>query len=139
MATILLDTNVILDIWDRDPVWHAGSSQQMRKLSHIYELAINPIVYAELAPRFTDPATLNEKLADLGIVFENIPRDAAFFAGKAHLYYRSRGGAKSSVLADFFIGAHALALGCPVLTRDTRRYSTYFPEVRLIAPDPRLC
>jgi hypothetical protein len=64
----------------------------------------------------------------------NIPRQAAFLAGKAYQQYRRKGGTKGNVLPDFFIGAHAAVLACPILTRDTRRYTTYFPMVRLIAP-----
>jgi hypothetical protein len=41
----------------------------------------------------------------------------------------------TNVLVDFFIGAHAAVLDYPILTRDTRRYHSYFPTVRLIAPD----
>jgi predicted nucleic acid-binding protein len=48
--------------------------------------------------------------------------------------YRRQGGSKHNVLPDFLIGAHAQTLGCPLLTRDTRKYSTYFPAVPLIAP-----
>ena len=131
---ILLDANVILDIWDLDPVWHAWSSGQLRRLSILHELAINPIVYAEISARFATPTTLDERLADLELGVLDIPRKAAFLAGKAFVQYRRKGGAKGNVLADFFIGAHAAVMGCPLLTRDTRRYAAFFPTVRLIAP-----
>jgi hypothetical protein len=138
MTTILLDANVILDVWDPDPVWQAWSSSQMRSLSLLNELAINPIVYSEISVSFATPSALDDKLADLGVVVVDIPRHAAFLAGKAYAQYRRRGGTKTNVLPDFFIGAHAAVLGCPLLTRDTRRYAAYFPTVRLIAPSPNL-
>ncbi len=64
-----------------------------------------------------------------------IPGAALFLAGKAFVQDRRNRGTKSHVLADFFIGAHAAVSGLPVLTRDTRRYKTYFPAIRLLAPD----
>ncbi len=131
---ILLDANVILDIWDDDPVWYTWSSEQFRILSFVDELAINPIVYAEISARFATSVALDEKLADLGVIVIGIPRRAAFLAGKAYIVYRRQTGTKTNVLPDFFIGAHAAVLGCPLLTRDTRRYAAYFPSVRLIAP-----
>jgi hypothetical protein len=131
---ILIDANVILDVWDRDPVWYVWSRDQMRKLSTIHGLAINQIIYAEISARFGTSNSLDEKLDDLGVIVENLQRSAAFLAGKAYLQYRSQGGTKGNVLPDFFIGAHAAVLACPILTRDTRRYTTYFPMVRLIAP-----
>jgi predicted nucleic acid-binding protein len=131
---ILLDANVILDTWDPDPTWYAWSSGQMRRLCLLDELAINPIVYAEVSVSFTTSAALDEKLEDLGVIVTGIPRRAAFLAGKAYVLYRRQGGTKGNVLPDFFIGAHAAVLGFPLLTRDTRRYASYFPSVRLIAP-----
>ncbi len=77
---------------------------------------------------------LDEKIATMNLVFEGISRQAAFLAGKAYVLYRRKGGTKTSVLADFFIGAHAAVLGCPLLTRDPRPYRTYFPSIDLIAP-----
>lgn len=133
---ILLDANVILDIWDRDPFWHIWSRDQLARLSLIDELAINPIVYAEISARFSTSVALDEKLEDLGAIVLSIPRRAAFLAGKAYVLYRRQGGKKGNVLPDFFVGAHAAVLGCPLLTRNTRRYSAYFPSVRLIAPQP---
>jgi hypothetical protein len=131
---ILLDANVILDIWDPDPVWGEWSAEQVRNLSALNDLVINPIIYAEISVSFATSTTLDEKLEELGVIVENIPRRAAFLAGKAFARYRRQGGTKGNVLPDFFIGAHASVLGCPLLTRDTRRYAAYFPSVRLIAP-----
>jgi len=131
---ILLDANVILDVWDRDPTWFVWSRDQLRDLSLVDELTINPIVYAEISARFPTSAVLDEKLENLGVIVLSIPRRAAFLAGKAFVQYRRQGGSKGNVLPDFFIGAHAAALGCPLLTRHTRRYAAYFPTVRLIAP-----
>ena len=64
-----------------------------------------------------------------------MPRAALFLAGKAFVRYRRQGGVKLNVLGDFFIGAHAAVTGFPILTRDTRRYQSYFPSVMLIAPE----
>ena len=64
-----------------------------------------------------------------------ISRPALFLAGKAYLQYRSAGGMRTGVLADFFIGAHAAVEELPLLTRDVRRYRRYFPTVVLIAPE----
>ena len=73
-------------------------------------------------------------LRDLDIDVVTIPRSALFLAGKAYLKYRSVGGSRTGVLSDFFIGAHAAVEQWPLLTRDARRYLTYFPTVELITP-----
>lgn len=131
---ILLDANVILDVWDIDPVWHVWSSEQMRTQSLLHELAINVVVYAEVSVRFATSSLLDERLRDMDISVLDIPRSAAFLAGKAYVQYRRQGGTKANVLADFFIGAHAAVLRCALLTRDPRRFANYFPAVRLITP-----
>lgn len=131
---ILVDTNVLLDILAPDPVWRAWSLAQLQRCSLLHDLAINPIVYAEISVSFATPASLDKKLEELRVHLLNIPRHAAFLAGKSHRQYRRRGGIKVNILSDFLIGAHAAVLACELLTRDTRVYSTYFPTVRLIAP-----
>jgi predicted nucleic acid-binding protein len=131
---VLVDSNVIFDLWDRDPVWFEWSQLMVVNLGAIDDLAINPIIYAELAPRFNDGTTLNRQLEQFPFLLLGLPREAAFIAGKAHQTYRRQAGAKTGVLADFFIGAHADVLDCPILTRDARRYRTYFPSVQLITP-----
>ena len=130
----LVDTNVLIDVFENDPDWAEWSLQQLRHRSRLTPLAINPIIYAELSIAFSRMEMLDAALATLEMRQLEIPRPALFLAGKAFLRYRQQGGTKSNVLADFFIGAHAAVSRLPLLTRDTRRYRTYFPTVELIAP-----
>jgi predicted nucleic acid-binding protein len=131
---LLVDTNVLVDVLEDDPVWGDWSIAQLRAQSRIHPLLINPIIYAELSVAFSDLAVLDQTIATMELTFRELPRPALFLAGKAFVQYRRKGGKKPNVLADFFIGAHAAVLGCPLLTRDVRRYRHYFPGVVLIAP-----
>jgi len=131
---VLVDANVILDIWNGDPAWSGWSQGQLRSLSLLHELVIDPVIYAEISVSFTTPGLLDKRVDELGLKVLNLTRPAAFLAGKAYAKYRRLGGTRSNVLADFFIGAHAAVLGCELLTRDARRYAAYFPSVGLIHP-----
>ncbi len=131
---MLVDTNVLLDVLEDDPDWVDWSLQQLRAQSQIHALAINPIIYAELSLAFTHFEALDTTLNGMGVAVLDMPRPALYLAGKAFAQYRRRGGTKSNVLSDFFIGAHAAVAGVPILTRDTARYRTYFPSVQLVAP-----
>ena len=77
-------------------------------------------------------------LAIAGIAIVPMPRPALFLAGKIFLEYRRRGGSRTGVLADFFVGAQAAVERAPLITRDAARYRTYFPTVELIAPNESL-
>jgi predicted nucleic acid-binding protein len=131
---LLVDTNVLIDVFENDLQWADWSIAQLRAQSKIHRLAINPIIYAELSLAFSSFEALDQAIKDLELTFLELPRAALFLAGKAFVRYRRQGGTKSNVLADFFIGAHAAVSDQPVLTRDTRRYALYFPTVKLIAP-----
>lgn len=131
---LLVDTNVLVDVLEDDPQWADWSVRQLRSQSKIHRLAINPIIYSELSLTFSTVEALDQTLDDLGLVMVEMPRPALFLAGKAFIRYRRQGGTKNNVLGDFFIGAHAAVSGHTVLTRDTRRYASYFPSVVLIAP-----
>ncbi|WP_237886570.1 type II toxin-antitoxin system VapC family toxin [Pseudomonas sp. PGPR40] len=131
---ILVDTNVLIDVLEDDPAWADWSIQQLRAQSQIHELAINPIIYAELSQAFSNFEALDDVVTQLGLVMQEVPRPALFLAGKAFVRYRKVGGGKNNVLADFFIGAHAAVKKLPLLTRDAKRYRSYFPSVEVIAP-----
>lgn len=131
---LLVDTNILIDVLEDDPEWADWSIEQLRAQSKVHPLAINPIIYAELSLTFSKVEALDKTIENLGLAVLELPRPALFLAGKAFVQYRKRGGKANNVLADFFIGAHAAVLGCPLLTRDARRYQTYFPRVVLITP-----
>ena len=132
---LLVDTNVLIDVLADDPDWVQWSLTQLRHRAQLTPLAINPIIYAELSVAFSSIEELDASLATMRLHQLEIPRPALFLAGKAFLHYRQRGGNKSNVLADFFIGAHAAVSRLPLLTRDIRRYRAYFPTVELITPE----
>ncbi|HRL76676.1 MAG TPA: type II toxin-antitoxin system VapC family toxin [Candidatus Accumulibacter phosphatis] len=131
---LLVDTNVLVDVLEDDPEWADWSIGQLRALSQIHRLVINPVIYSELSLAFSTVDALDRSIDDLGLTMIEIPRPALFLAGKAFVRYRRQGGRKSNVLADFFIGAHAAVAGYTVLTRDTRPYSTYFSGLSLVSP-----
>ena len=128
-------SNILVDVFEDDPDWVQWSVTRLREQSSIRTLAINPIIYSELAFTFSTIEKLDAVIAGLRLVYREIPRSALFLAGKAFAQYKRRGGVKTNVLSDFFIGAHAAILGCPLLTRDPTRYRTYFPTVDLITPE----
>lgn len=128
---LLVDTDVL----ENDPEWADWSIGQLRAQSKIHRLAINPIIYSELSLTFTTVEALARTIDELGLALIELPRPALFLAGKAFVRYRRQGGNKDKILADFYIGAHAAVSRRPLLTRDTRRYTAYFSDVKLIAPE----
>lgn len=131
---ILVDSCVLLDVLGGDPAWSVWSQGQLDAWSDRGPLLINPIIYAELAPGYAEPEALESAIKTAGLDFREVPKAALFLAGKAHQMYRRRGGGRPGVLADFLIGGHAAVLGVPLLTRDERRFRSYFPSVRLVLP-----
>jgi predicted nucleic acid-binding protein len=131
---ILVDTSVLLDVLRDDQEWRVWSATALDEASGRDMLAINPIIYAELSSQYDAIEQLDLAVASLQLVIEDIPRAALFLAGHAFRRYRRAGGAKTNILADFFIGAHAAVKRAALLTRDAKRVRSYFPTVKLIAP-----
>lgn len=132
---ILVDTNVIVDVLTGNPDWADWSSARLGEADGV--TAINLVIVAELSRGFASLAMLQHAIGELGLVVEAMDESCAFLAGQRFLAYRrSRGGDTTQrVLPDFFIGAHASTLGCPLLTRDRRLYRSYFPDLTLITPE----
>lgn len=131
---VIVDTNVLIDVLQDDPVWAQWSSQQLEMQAQMQPLVINPVIYSELSVSYSTFALLEEVIGIMRLEFVETPREALHLAGKAYARYRRSGGTKANVLTDFFIGAHASVTGATLLTRDIHRYAIYFPTVQLISP-----
>ncbi len=130
----LVDTNVLLDVFTEDPQWADWSAEALASARDEGVLVINPIVYAEVSVRFDGIEELDAALPATDFLREELPYPAGFLAGKAYARYRRQGGNKRSPIADFYIGAHAAVCRYRLLTRDSSRYRSYFPTLKLIAP-----
>lgn len=134
MAT-LVDTNVLVDIAVRDPVWLKWSRSKIEAARKLGSLVINQIIYAEFSIRYQTIEDVDDVLSEDEYRREGLPFEAAFAASRAFLLYRRQGGPREKVMPDFLIGAHAVIRGYPILTRDPTGFRKYFPDVELIAPD----
>lgn len=129
----VVDSNVLLDLFTDDGRWGDWSAVQLARAFDEGPVLINPIIYAELSVGFDRIEDLDDALPDR-IEREDLPWNAAFLAGQCFLTYRRRGGARRSLLPDFYIAAHAAVTGRALLTRDRRRHVDLLPSLRVIAP-----
>ncbi len=126
---------MLIDVLARDPVWSRWSSLRIAEARASGDFVAGHVVVAELASQAESAEALDEIVAGLGIKIVPLDSRAAYLAGQAFREYRRQGGARTSILADFLIGAHALTLGAAMLTRDPRRFQVYFPSLPLITPE----
>jgi predicted nucleic acid-binding protein len=133
MADVLIDSNILLDLFIEDEEWFDWSAAMLEQTAARGRLVINPVIYAEVSVRFDSIEDLEEGLPE-DLIKRALPWEAAFLAGKCFELYRRAGGARTAPLPDFFIGAHAAVEDLTLLTRDPRRFRTYFPRLRIIAP-----
>src|SRR5262245_9250976 len=134
MGTTLVDTNVLFDFLSEDDEWFDWSASMLERTADEGAVAINSIIYAELSVRYARIEDLDAQLPAEYFSRLQLPWEAAFLAGRALRRYRQRGGARRSPLPDFCIGAHAAVTGMSLLTRDARRYRSYFPKLKIVAP-----
>jgi predicted nucleic acid-binding protein len=130
----MVDTNIVIDLREEDPRWFDWSSRVIATAGRGRPLA-SVIVVGELASRGGPEHEVMAILTVLGIDTVQLSVSAAHRAGVAQHQYRQAGGGRDKLLADFLIGAHAASLGEPLLTRDPRRYRSYFPDLTLITPE----
>jgi len=134
MNRVLVDANVLLDVLTDDPQWYDWSAAQLDACAARGELCINSIIYAEVSVGFERIEELDAALPTNVFSRLELPWEAGFLAGKAFLQYRRARGSRSSPLPDFYIGAHAAIEGMVLLTRDAKRYRTYYPKLEVICP-----
>ena len=137
MNKILIDSNILLDIFLNDTKWADWSIDTLNFYEKEHLLCINSIIYSEISIGFKKIEELETALANSGLKLLPIPKEALFLAGKVFLTYKKVKGTKSSTLPDFFIGAHAAIEDIPLITRDLKRYQYYFPKLKIISPEEK--
>lgn len=131
---MIVDSNIIIELL------HGAGTRADRVFDCYVRLrasgpaVINPVVFAEAASGSPTLESFEDRLAELGLPVEPLNNADAFRAGHAFREYRRKGGPREAILPDFLIGAQASVRGWPILTRDPKRFSAYFPEVELIDP-----
>ncbi|MEO7414414.1 MAG: type II toxin-antitoxin system VapC family toxin [Opitutaceae bacterium] len=130
----LVDSNVLIDVLSEDARWFEWSARALAHAAERATLCINPVVYAEISVGYASAAALDAVLPEAQFERLPLPFSAGFLAGRAFVEYRRKGGVRTSPLPDFYIGAHALAEGHTLLTRDPARYRPYFPKLKLVSP-----
>jgi predicted nucleic acid-binding protein len=138
-TVILVDSNVLIDVFSRDSNWHAWSKNALAESNERDQLRINQVVVAEVAPQFSDLDSFVTWIGSFEVGIDELSVGAAYAGGKAFTAYRRRrkgaGENSKTILADFLIGGHAQVIGATILTRDPSFYRTYFASVPLITPD----
>jgi predicted nucleic acid-binding protein len=131
---ILVDSNIFIDIASKNQEWAGWSKSALDECSERAIFYINPIIYVEISVGYESLDALNHALPSQVYQREQLPWEAGFLAGKAFSAYRRKGGPRTSLLPDFYIGAHAAIGNLALLTRDAARFHSYFPRLEILSP-----
>jgi hypothetical protein len=132
--TFMVDSNIVIDVIDPESpfaMWAVAALKQNLSPGSAW---LAPTAYAEVSARQPSVADVDSILRRMQIELLAPSRAALWRAGKAFGDYRARNGKRETILPDFMIGAQAEDIGATLITRDPRRYRTYFPDLKLIAP-----
>ena len=124
-----VDTNVLLDVLVSEAPHHTESVSRLTAAYDRGAILVCDLVYAELVPAFDTRSALDGALRAINATVSPIDTAIAYEAGSRWARYRRAGGPRQRIIADFLIGAHAVASADALLTRDRGFYATYFPEL----------
>lgn len=133
-----IDANIFSSIWSNE----STAEQVIEQLGNARQegvLLISPFAFAELFahPNMT-AGDVRSFLDATGVVIDyKLEENVWTEAGLRYARYAARrrlvtGEGPRRILTDFLIGAHALVQAERLLTLDPKRYSTDFPELRLL-------
>jgi predicted nucleic acid-binding protein len=137
--SIALDTNVLQAILQEGHPLQQRAFEVLSTLDPRQRFILCPIVYAEAhgIPNFE--TTMFERfLQELGVTVDwHLPEEMWTWAGVAQVEYHTRRRKQGlrepkRLLADFLVGAHALARSASLLTFDPTGYRAAFPKLELL-------
>ena len=131
---IALDSSVLLDILIGDPVYGEASEQCIGDALAREDVVVCDAVVAEVQAMLDTSVSLMDTLTSLGIRYLPTQEAAAMRAGHMNKRFRSHGGKRERVVADFLIGAHALLQCDGLITRDEGFFRDYYKGLKLVVP-----
>jgi predicted nucleic acid-binding protein len=129
-----VDTNVLLDVFLADPTFGAASRRALRTATQTGALIASDVVWAETVAAFRSEKEAEQMLDRLRVRLVPSNLASASVAGTAWRDYRSAGGRRTRMIADFLVGAHAEAHADRLLTRDRRFYGARFRVLKILDP-----
>ncbi len=129
-----VDTSVLLDVFGADSEFGPRSAEALRGCLAEGSLIACEVVWAETGASFGARSDAEAAFAGLRVDFSALDASISLAAGEAWRAYRRAGGTRERVVADFLIGAHALACADRLLTRDRGFYRGYFAELPILDP-----
>lgn len=132
-----VDTNVLLDVFRRSPVFFESSRSTLLRAISEGSLVACEVVWAETSAHFPSRSEFERQLENLGVEFDPCDADASVAAGAAWRRYRREGGSRTVLLPDFLVAAHAQVRADRLVTRDRGFARRYFPKLEVLDPTAR--
>lgn len=135
--TTAIDTNIIVALWDKDPLVSSPSRRALEIAFLRGGLVIAPVFAELLAAPGRNETFLAKFLRETTIMVDwDLGEDVWRTAAKAFQSYaerrrKQRDSGTRRILGDFIIGAHAQVRGFRFLTRDERLYRAAFPHLKV--------
>ncbi len=134
---IALDSSVLIDVLIEDSRFAAASEASIGEALSLDDVVVCDAVVVEVQAMLDTSVDLMGVLTTLGVRFDGTAEKAAVRAGHMNRRFRSRGGKRERVVADFLIGAHALLQCDALITRDAGFFRDYFKGLKVIVPKVR--
>ena len=130
-----VDTNVLVDILEPDPRHGSASADALTRCFAEGTVIACDVVWAEVATVYGEKQTeLMAALETMSIEYSEVTQEAALEAARHWYTYRSRGGSRQRIAADFIVGAHARVQCDRLLTRDRGFYRSSFSALMIVDP-----
>ena len=129
-----VDTSVLIDVFGADVRFGTPSANALRLSLNQGAVVACGVVWSETRAAFSSDEAFLRALRTLGVGFSALTEPAATLAGISWKKYRTGGGKRERVVADFMIGAHAASQCDRLLTRDRGYYKKYFGGLVVVDP-----